>query len=74
MCIEEAEVLFTTLAEGSFVKLSSHKSKYFDVPKLLSNGPAKSRFISLLAADKSGNFCVLFEPRMTLSFLPAFIH
>ena len=54
------------------MNLSTHKSKCFDVPHVLSNWPAKSRFISSLRSDKSDNFCVFCEPRMTLRFLPAF--
>ena len=40
--IEEAAVLFTTFADGNFEKRSMHIKMYFELPQLLSNGPAKS--------------------------------
>ena len=66
---EEAEVLFTTLTDGLFVNLFLHKRRYFELPQFFSNKSAKSTSISSFGADRTGNFSILFEPRITFEVL-----
>ena len=69
--IEEAEVLFTTFADGNFEKRSMHNKRYFELPQFLSNGPAKSKSTSSFGSARIGNFSVFFVPSITFRFLPA---
>ena len=51
--IEEAEVLFTTFADGNFEKRSMHSKRCFELPQFLSKGPAKSKSTSSLVQKGS---------------------
>ena len=74
--IEEAEVLFTTSADGNFEKRSMQSKGYFELPQFLSKGPAKSKSTSSASfgSERIGNFSVLFLPKNTFKFLPALMH
>ena len=72
--IEEVKVLFTTFADGNFEKRSMHNKRYFALPQLLSNGPAKSKSTSSFGSVRFGNVSVLFVPSNTFRFLSAIIH
>ena len=72
--IEEAEVLFTTFADGNFEKRSMHSKSYFELPQFLSNEPAKSKSTSSFGLVRIGNFSVLFVPSIIFRFLPALLH
>ena len=63
--IEEAEVLFTTFADGNFEKRLMHNKRYFELPQFLSNGPAKSKSTSSFSSVRIGNFYELFVPSNT---------
>ena len=53
--IEEAEVLFTTFADGNFKKRSMQGKRYFELPQFLSKGPAKSKSTSSFGSERIGS-------------------
>ena len=67
-------MLFTTFADGNVEKESMHINRYFELPQLLSNGPAKSKSTSSFGSDRIDNFSVLLVSKITFKFLPALIH
>ena len=62
------------LADGNFEKRSIHNKMYLLFPRVLSNGPAKSRFDSSLGSDKSGSSLICLVGIMFFIFLPFWVH
>ena len=63
-------MLFTPFADRNFEKRSIHSNKYFELPQFFSNGPAKSKSNSSFGSDRTGNFSLLFVPKITFKFYP----
>ena len=50
--IEEAEVLFTTLADRNIEKRYMHNKRYFELPQFFSNVSAKSKSTSSFGQNR----------------------